>query len=145
MPTRRQFLISCSTLTLAASFVPASFVTKSFRTDEVPLDRLAFDTFRDCNGSIFAVLPEGAPSAWLKLVAVERHQPIGANSHTTPDVHNEKFSLLFRQIGGPLLSQDTYVFEHSGLGRFGLFIVPVRVGKDLRQDYYQAVFNRLPC
>ncbi|HWY78167.1 MAG TPA: hypothetical protein VN281_21305, partial [Verrucomicrobiae bacterium] len=57
------------------------------------------------------------------------------------DARNERFSLLF---SGPLnrtLLQGSYIFEHLGIGRFEMFIVPV--GPDSTNPrYYEAVFNR---
>jgi len=51
------------------------------------------------------------------------------------------FSLLFRGPQQPLLAQQIYSFEHDRLGRFDLFIVPVK--QDTHGVYYEAVFNRL--
>ena len=50
------------------------------------------------------------------------------------------FSLLFRGPLQPLLPQRIYPLEHDRLGRFDLFIVPVR--RDANGLYYEAVFNR---
>jgi|SRR5579864_2959392 len=51
------------------------------------------------------------------------------------------FSLLFRGPQQPLLPQQIYPVEHDRLGRFDLFIVPVR--RDAQGLYYEAVFNRV--
>jgi hypothetical protein len=51
------------------------------------------------------------------------------------------FSLLFRGPHQPLLLQQIYPFEHDRLGRFDLFIVPVK--RDAHALYYEAVFNRV--
>jgi hypothetical protein len=50
------------------------------------------------------------------------------------------FSLLFRGPLQPLLLQQIYPVEHDRLGRFDLFIVPIR--RDAHGLYYEAVFNR---
>jgi hypothetical protein len=50
------------------------------------------------------------------------------------------FSLLFRGPRQPLLPQRIYPVEHDRLGRFDLFIVPVK--RDAQGLYYEAVFNR---
>ena len=50
------------------------------------------------------------------------------------------FSLLFRGPLQPLLPQQIYPVEHDRLGRFDLFIVPVK--RDAHGLYYEAVFNR---
>ncbi len=57
------------------------------------------------------------------------------------DGQNEKFSLLFRGMNGQALDQDTYLFEHAGIGQFAMFIVPIGA-MDTNHDYYEAVFNR---
>jgi len=51
------------------------------------------------------------------------------------------FSLLFRGPQQPLLLQQIYPVEHDRLGRFDLFIVPVK--RDAQALYYEAVFNRV--
>ena len=51
------------------------------------------------------------------------------------------FSLLLRGPQQPSLAQQIYPFEHDRLGRFYLFIVPVK--RDAHGMYYEAVFNRL--
>jgi hypothetical protein len=53
----------------------------------------------------------------------------------------EEFALVFR---GPLdmfLGQGARYFKHDQIGRFELFIVPIR--QDAQGFYYEAVFNRL--
>ena len=51
------------------------------------------------------------------------------------------FSLVFRGPLQPLLPQRIYQVEHDQLGRFDLFIVPIR--RDTHGLYYEAVFNRV--
>jgi hypothetical protein len=51
------------------------------------------------------------------------------------------FSLLFRGPQQPQLPQQIYPVEHDRLGRFELFIVPVK--REAHGLYYEAVFNRL--
>lgn len=53
----------------------------------------------------------------------------------------EEFALVFR---GPLdmfLGQGARYFKHDQMGRFEMFIVPIR--QDEKGFYYEAVFNRL--
>jgi hypothetical protein len=53
----------------------------------------------------------------------------------------EQFAIVFR---GPLnvpLEQGVRSFTHDQMGRFEIFIVPIR--KDEQGFYYEAVFNRL--
>ncbi len=51
------------------------------------------------------------------------------------------FALLFRGPHQPLHPQQIYPFEHDRLGRFDLFIVPVK--RDAHGLYYEAVINRV--
>jgi hypothetical protein len=53
----------------------------------------------------------------------------------------QRFSMLFRGPVDRPLGQETYQFEHDRIGRFTLFIVPMRPEQDAR--YYEAIFNRL--
>src|SRR5437588_6481479 len=53
----------------------------------------------------------------------------------------ECFSLLFRG-GGPAPQQNTYTVEHSALGTFKLFLVPVGTDDNGAQGYL-ATINRL--
>jgi hypothetical protein len=50
------------------------------------------------------------------------------------------FSLLFSLPSGEYLPQASYLFEHEKIGRFPLFIVPVKTPKGTR---YEAIFSRL--
>jgi len=53
----------------------------------------------------------------------------------------DRFSLVFRGPQQPTYPQQIYPFEHDRLGRFDLFIVPVK--RDAHGLYYEAVFNRV--
>jgi hypothetical protein len=53
---------------------------------------------------------------------------------------NEEFSIVFRGPKEAFLGQGTRYFEHDQLGKFELFIVPIR--HDDKGYYYEAVFNR---
>jgi len=52
----------------------------------------------------------------------------------------EQFSVLFSGPQEPLLEQSTYQIDHSAMGSFDLFIVPVQ--SDENGSVYEAVFNR---
>lgn len=58
-----------------------------------------------------------------------------------PAQDGECFSLLFRG-GGTALSQDTFTVDHSALGTFQLFLVPVGTDANGAQGYL-ATINRL--
>ena len=53
---------------------------------------------------------------------------------------NEEFAIVLRGPKEAFLGQGTRYFEHDQLGKFELFIVPIR--DDDEGYYYEAVFNR---
>ena len=53
---------------------------------------------------------------------------------------NEEFAIVFRGPKEAFLGQGMRSLEHDQLGRFDLFIVPIR--EDDKGYYYEAVFNR---
>jgi len=53
----------------------------------------------------------------------------------------EEFVLLFRGPSNMFLGQGVRNFKHDAMGRFEMFIVPIR--QDELGFYYEAVFNRL--
>jgi hypothetical protein len=135
MTNRRQFLWTCSALTLSASLAPAAGWAGAVRVREVTLDQLSFAAFFTQVGTRFR-LAQGAGAANLKLVAAK-----ALPDHGPADAQNETFSLLFAGPKQPALAQDTHCFEHPELGVFEMFIVPVGP-PDSSLVYYEAVFNR---
>jgi hypothetical protein len=129
-------------VTLAAGFAPISFFSR--QSPDASPAQINFDAFLTQTGTVFRALPESSPAVRLKLVEVRQNSRDYPGAHQAADARNEKFSLLFCGGDGPALEQNTYIFEHPDLGRFAMFIVPARVGDD-RRNYYQAIFNRLPC
>jgi hypothetical protein len=57
-------------------------------------------------------------------------------------VGGECFSLTFLGFGRQSLEQQTYTVEHSSLGKFEMFLVPVHENRRGAQ-HYQAIFTRL--
>lgn len=53
----------------------------------------------------------------------------------------EEFVLVFRGPADTFLGQGARYFKHDKMGRFEMFIVPIR--QDEQGFYYEAVFNRL--
>jgi hypothetical protein len=86
-------------------------------------------TFAEHLNSTFRLHHEPA-STELELIEVSDGS---TNGHVN-------FSLLFRGPLQPLLPQRIYPVEHDRLGRFDLFIVPIK--RDAHGLQYQAVFNR---
>jgi hypothetical protein len=95
------------------------------------MENLTLENFSQHLNSKFSINVEGADAIGLELVEAE-------DLGSTPG--HEQFSIVFR---GPLdrpLPQALYSFEHDGLKKFELFIVPIR--KDQNGIYYEAIFNR---
>jgi hypothetical protein len=141
MTNRRQFLSGCSTLALAATFAPTALPAASLFSRNAGPDQLTFATFSRCLGSAFVVRRADAPSVALEMTQARRQPVSSLDAADAPDAHHEKFSLLFRGPQSAALTQNTYAFEHSHIGRFEMFIVPVGV-KDESHVCYEAIFNR---
>jgi hypothetical protein len=141
MTNRREFLIGCSTLALAAGFTPASLLSAPLASRNVSLDQVSFATLTSKIGTEFTVSKNSSTLAILKLVEAKLTPATHPRALQGPDANNEKFSLMFCGRKQPSLTQDTHVFEHAGIGRFEMFIVPVGF-KDSNHTYYQAIFNR---
>lgn len=54
----------------------------------------------------------------------------------------EGFSLVFRGERAQVLKQNTYIIEHSKLGKFSFLLVP-SPNTDKGRNYYVATVNRL--
>jgi len=137
MKTRRQFLLNCSTLALAAGVLPTGLLAGSSR----PVVAGSFESFRAQVGSTFRVASRAGASVRVELVEAREWVSQHPQAQLALDAQHEKFSLLFRPVAGSALTQDTYEFSHAELGGFLMFIVPVKVaGSD--HFHYEAIFNR---
>lgn len=98
------------------------------------LENITEETSQRLLNTKFRLFLEPSRTVELELVEVSggRQQKAGGG---------DSFSLVFRGPGDALLTQRTYRMEHSELGTFDLFIVPIRRDRD--NFYYEAVFNRL--
>ena len=141
LPTRRRFLLECSALLAATSLAPVAGLAADAPWRDVTLDQLSLPALRAKVGETFTVRDSAGASQALVLVEAPTQAPSRHARATDPDAAHEKFSLVFRGPRAPALGQETYVFEHAGLGRFALFIVPVP-RSDPKFCYYQAIFNR---
>jgi len=56
-----------------------------------------------------------------------------------PGMMREPFSLYFRSGSQVVLPQRMYPFEHDGMGRLDIFIVPV--AREPQGILYEALFN----
>lgn len=92
----------------------------------------AYDAFERNLNTEFQVERSDAHPVVLELVAA---------SVIPAPAGYDAFSIVFRGPSGTLLPQAIYYFQHSDLGAFELFIVPIR--QDQYGLYYEAVFNQL--
>jgi hypothetical protein len=141
MATRRRFLLDCSTVAVTASLVPAEVFGGSLRSRQVSLDQVSFSAFEGQLNTVFTVHRASGPSVKLALILVETLPPHKSAPANAEDAQNEKFSLVFAGPRNQPLGQDTYTFEHSGLGEFEMFIATIGVD-DSSRYYYEATFNR---
>jgi len=93
---------------------------------------LRLATYVPLVGSTFRIRrPESSPLSVKLVSATQLRSEVG-----------ESFSLIFHAREDAGLGQETVTIEHSSLGTFPLFLVPVgpvRKGQDL-----QAIVNRIP-
>jgi len=108
------------------------------RLPVVPSEALARSTFARHVGEPFHIDLGVSGRPALQLFKV---RDLGASSKSAAaGIDDERrFSILFRGPVDRPLGQETYHFEHDGIGRFALFIVPMRPEPDGR--YYEAIFN----
>jgi hypothetical protein len=103
-------------------------------------DRTNASTFSTHLNTEFSIVQAAMPLVHVELLEVaEKGSSHGPQPWATP--LQERFSLVFRGPRGTPLQQGTYQLEHTQLGTFDLFLVPV--ARDHDGVYYEAVFNRL--
>jgi len=92
-------------------------------------------TFAKLVGTTFRVSAVPGRATAIRLRSI---RPLAAHG-TTPT--GEGFSLIFSGSRSDAFGQDSYKVDHSSLGRFEIFLVPV--GLPESDQRYEAVFNRL--
>lgn len=110
------------------------------------LNHMDRNLFSSAVGTAFRVALLNAPPVWVTLLSVEDLPSIAASNPASFAVRNKKSfvappttsGFVLRFGSSALLSQETYLFEHSELGSFALFTVPAAGGQG-----YIAVINRL--
>ena len=137
VPTRRQFLRDCSVVAIAASLTPIAVLAQSRGGRKRGANQLVFEQYAQQLNTSFSLR---AGLLYSRLLLVEAHR-LPATASNAEDARNERFYLLFRGPAHQPLGQDTYVFEHSRLGRRDIFIVPVDSTEGAPHCYYEAVFN----
>ena len=95
-------------------------------------ERLEHAAFLENLQSTFRLRLEGSETVDLELVEV---------SELKAARRQEMFSLVFQSRSDRVLPQRVYRLEHSNMGQFDLFLVPIK--KDDQGVYYEVVFNRL--
>ena len=93
---------------------------------------LTHEEFNQQANSKFQVEFDENPDVELELIEV---------SELKLYPQQEEFVVVFRGPSDAFLGQGARYFKHDKMGRFELFIVPVR--QDQQGFYYEAVFNRL--
>ena len=95
------------------------------------MEELTQEKFRELLNTTFSVAkPDGA--------ALEFELTDVADLGSTP--RQKQFSIIFKGPLEPQLAQGTYGFEHGSIGKFALFIVPIR--KNNEAVFYESIFNR---
>lgn len=94
-------------------------------------DSLTQEAFAKSVNTQFHVSGEDASQVELELTEV---------SELTQQKAHDQFAVVFRGPLNAFMGQGMRSFDHDKLGRFELFIVPIRQDSD--GFYYEAVFNR---
>ncbi|MDB6029937.1 MAG: hypothetical protein JWM16_275 [Verrucomicrobiales bacterium] len=141
MPSRRKFLLNCSAFAATAALAPAAALAARPRLRDLGLDSLSPSLLTQHLNSWFVVRDAAGAAVAVQLVAVEVHDREASAPSPLASDSFEKFSVLFAGDVSQPLDQNTYFFEHAGIGRFAMFIVPI--GRpDLNRCFYEAVFSR---
>lgn len=114
---------------------------------ERSLDELTFSLFAGLLHTTFRVdlAPGQTVDVELTQASLAAAGP-GLTTRPSPGaVSYERFSLIFRGAQGDPLGQGIHRFEHPQVGRFRMFIVPIRL-RHSGYASYEAVFTRArPC
>lgn len=84
--------------------------------------------------TMFRVELDGENSVDLELTEVK-----GYMSKHREQTGMERFSIYFQGPAEPSLPQKLYAFQHAGMGKFEMFLVPI--AKNEAGFSYEAVFN----
>jgi len=158
--TRRRFLQGASLSLLAATIPPLVFAQNSSVTESdtfAPENLTIFNgvsqqTFQPWIGTRFKVSADYKQLGSLMLLSVNEatvspkattnRNAIKMVEQASKASQQSLVSFVLRLQGsGSTLAQGTYTLQHSGLGRFPLFLVPSSEGQT--QPTYTAVFTIL--
>jgi len=117
---------------------PRDRIKNVVSTPGTALDRTSAAIFERYLGTAFKIVAgSGAPPQVVQLTKVTRSRTIAMPGRRAP-APTPAFSLIFHGTSGSVPLQDTYRVEHSQLGVFPLFLVPI--GPSQAVVRYQAVF-----
>lgn len=136
--SRRKFIKAGTIMSISAA-APLFLTDIAFgqKGGPTPIDSLSRMTSEDFHRQLSTIFKVTTSSRQIdcELYAVEELQSVQKDGV-------DCFRLVFRSLYDVNLSQKTYSFSHSQLGKFDLFITPA--GIDGRMRYYGAIINRLP-
>ena len=115
---------------------PGSMMDQIARARAREESKLSYAAFAACLNSQFTLVTENSSRIAIQLVEVENQLKTRKREGV-----RENFSLAFKAQSHEPLVQNTYQFEHEKLGKFDLFIGPVKSGK--YGHIYEAVINRI--
>lgn len=108
---------------------------------DLPLDQIPLAQWLQLVDSMFMVRTDSVQLAELNLIRVEHAAKLSPPSPGSITPELETFSLIFQGPANRALRQNTYRLQHSKLGEFDLFLVPIARGANTWE--YEAVMNRL--
>lgn len=76
-----------------------------------------------------------------EMPAVELEMISATDTGTNLEAGQEQFAIVFRGPLDAFLSQRTYTLDHPRMGKFELFLVPIK--QDQNGFYYEACFARM--
>jgi hypothetical protein len=143
--TRRHFLRAGSVAMVAASAATSLRASTAERWADatVPTGRPTFmskATFAAHLNTVFLIKLNDKQEVPLELVALHDCGP-AKQREKAARAGQECFALAFRPRPGQTLKQNTYALEHRVLGRFDLFIAPVKSKK--HGQVYEAIINHV--
>ena len=119
--------------------VPPNGASTDLRTSGRSLDRDSAEVFERRLGTPFRIFPDDTEMPQVvRLTKVTRSQTIAQPGRAGTAKPTPVIALIFSGPSGPGLLQDTYRVEHSQLGVFPLFLVPIGPNQD--DACYQAIF-----
>ena len=145
MRTRRAFLQNCSSALAGAVLVPTSLVggAEVSPSGFTSLSQISYSLLASQVRTLFRVRHSSGRTVKLTLIeaAFAPLAPAGTLGEPHASASNEGFSLIFSGPQETLLAPRTYLFGHTRLGWFEMYIGPI--GRpDIGGVYYEAVVSR---